>query len=140
MAGTVRPRLTAREGRRFAFTVGAAFLVLALLLWWRATRGHAPAPMAAYPLLGLGVLLFAAGAIVPTRLAPVQRAWMGLAHAISRITTPIFMAVVYFIVIAPIGLLMRAVGHNPLRRTAVDGSFWVVRSDSEQRTDIERQF
>jgi hypothetical protein len=65
---------------------------------------------------------------------------MGLAHAISRITTPIFMAVVYFMVLAPIGLAMRAVGYNAVSRRAVDGSFWVVRSSKEQRADIERQF
>ncbi len=66
---------------------------------------------------------------------------MGLAHAISRITTPIFMAVVYFMVLAPIGLLhARGWVTMPLSRRAVDGSFWVVRSSKEQRADIERQF
>ena len=50
------------------------------------------------------------------------------------------MAVVYFMVLAPIGLAMRAVGYNAVSRRAVDGSFWVVRSSKEQRADIERQF
>ena len=35
MAAGIPARLTAAEGRKFAFTVAAAFLVLAALLWWR---------------------------------------------------------------------------------------------------------
>lgn len=138
MAGSVRPRLTAAEGRRFAFTLAGAFLALGALLWWR-SRGTA-APYASYASLSLAATLLAAGALIPTRLSPVQRAWMALAHLISRVTTPIFMAVVYFGVITPISLVMRLVGHNPLRRPAPEGSFWVVRTVAEQRTDIERQF
>lgn len=139
MAGPVRPRLTAAEGRRFAFTVGGAFLLLGGLLWWR-TRAEPATPYAFRVLLLLATSLLAAGVLVPMHLGPVQRAWMGLAHALSRITTPIFMAVVYFMVLAPIGLAMRAVGYNALGRRAVHGSFWVVRGPKEQRSDIERQF
>lgn len=145
MAGTIRPRLSAGEGRRFAFTLAAAFAVLGAFLWWRHSAApffpSAPsAPSAPYALLLLSAVLFASGALIPTRLGPVQRAWMGLAHAISRITTPIFMAVIYFLVIAPMGLLLRVLGRNPLSRTAINGSFWVTRSPAEQRSDIERQF
>jgi len=139
MARTVRTRLTGAEGRRFAFTVGGTFLLLGGLLWWR-TRAAPAAPYVSCALLLLAASLLAAGALIPTHLGPVQRAWMGLAHAISRITTPIFMAMVYFMVLAPIGLAMRAVGYNAVSRRAVDGSFWVVRSSKEQRADIERQF
>lgn len=141
MAGTVRPRLTPGEGRRFAFTLGGAFLTLGALLWWRSRGSSAPyAAYAPYAPSLLAALLLAAGALIPTYLGPVQRAWMGLAHAISRVTTPVFMAVVYFMVLAPIGLVMRAGGYNAVRRRADNGSFWVLRAPNEQRGDIERQF
>ncbi len=97
-------------------------------------------PLRRYAPFIISGILLAAGALIPTRLGPVQRAWMGLAHAISRVTTPIFMAVIYFLVITPMGLLMRALGRNPLNRASVDGSFWVTRAPAEQRSDIERQF
>ena len=137
MAGTIPARLTPAEGRRFAFTLGGAFVALGALLWWRSASVP---PRSAYLLFLLAALLLASGALIPTRLGAVQRAWMGLAHVLSRITTPIFMAVVYFIVLTPIGLVLRAVGHNVVRRTGVEGSFWVVRTQQEQRSDIERQF
>jgi hypothetical protein len=81
-------RLTAGEGRRFAFTLAGAFGVLAAISWW---RGHARTSL----VLAILAALFAlAGLLVPSRLGPVQAAWMGAAHAISKVTTPIIMGIV----------------------------------------------
>jgi Saxitoxin biosynthesis operon protein SxtJ len=125
-------RLSAREGRKFAFTLAAAFGVLAGVTWW---RGGATAPMVLGTLAGLFAF---GGLIAPTRLGPVERAWMGLAHAISKVTTPIFMGVVYYLVITPVGIIRRAVGGNPLR--AHQGATgWVDRA-AEPRGDLTRQF
>ena len=125
-------RLTAAEGRKFAFTLAAAFGALAALLWWRERRTAAA-------VLGAVAVAFAlAGLLVPGSLGPVRRGWMGFAHAISRVTTPIFMGVVYFLVITPIGLVRRAVGGNPLRAHQA-GSGWVDRQGSPGG-DLTRQF
>jgi hypothetical protein len=129
--------LTATEGRRFAWTLAGAFAVIAVILWWRG--GAAPAMVAT----GLAILLFLAGAFIPSRLGPVERAWMGLAHAISRVTTPIFLAIVYFLVLTPAGFIRRNVGRSPLIRSAQGGSFWVERdrlSAEQRRRRLERQF
>jgi hypothetical protein len=102
--------------------VGTAFLVLGAIGWW---RGHEILPPV---LAGLGVVLWGAGLVAPTRLAPVNKAWMGLAHAISRVTTPVFMGIVYFIVLLPVGLLMRLMGRNPIRHRPANGSYWFSRN------------
>ena len=133
MAPAIPARLTPAEGRKFGFTVGAAFLVLAGLLWW---REKAAAPVFG----GIGILLTLAAILVPVHLGPVQRAWMGLAHFISKFTTPIFMGVVYFVVLTPIGLLKRAFGSNPMSNKAEGGSYWVVRGDDVTQRSMERQF
>jgi hypothetical protein len=125
-------RLTAPEGRKFAFTLAAAFGGLAALLWWRERRTVATA------LAGLAVALALAGLLLPGRLGPVHRIWMGFAHALSRVTTPIFMGVVYFLVITPVGLVRRAVGGNPLR--AQHGSSGWVDRQNTPRGDLTRQF
>ena len=128
-------RLSPGEGRRFAFPVGGAFLALAGLAWW---RGHPGA--AAVPAL-IGGLLLAAGLFAPGRLGPVYRAWMGFALILSRVTTPIFMGVVFFLVIAPIGIVMRIAGRNPLRRSERERSFWISRpSGPDRHSDMRRQF
>jgi hypothetical protein len=125
-------RLTASEGRKFAFTLATAFGALAALLWWRERRTVAA-------VLGVVAAAFAvAGVLLPGRLGPVHRGWMGLAHVISRVTTPIFMGVVYFLVITPVGVLRRALGGNPLR--AHQGSSGWVDRQASPRGDLTRQF
>jgi hypothetical protein len=135
VAAGVPARLTAAQGRRFGLTVGGAFLVLTAIAWW---RGHTLTP----PVLGtLGGLFVAGGLLVPTYMGPVERAWMRLAHAISKVTTPIFMGVVYFLVLTPIGLLMRLVGRHPLRHVEHEHSYWKPRpAGARQSADLRRQF
>ena len=129
MAEGIRTRLTAGEGRKFGLTVGIAFLVLAGLTWWRGK--HTTSTV----LQILGVLLIFAGLVLPTHLRPVQRTWMGLAHAISKVTTPIFLAVIYFIVITPAGFLLRLLGKKPLRAPRDTTTYWVTRGRKPRTAD-----
>lgn len=134
MAAAVSARLTPAEGRRFGLTLGGAFVVLGALLW---LRGRAAAPL----VMALGLALVAAALILPTRLGPVQRAWMAFGAAFSRITTPIFLGIVYFGAILPIGLLLRARGGNPLTRRRTPTTCWVPRPVRAQSpSHMERQF
>jgi hypothetical protein len=126
--------LTAKEGRAFAFPVGIAFLVLTGITWW---RGH---DLAMQIFGSLSGLLLVAGALVPSHLGPAYRAWMGLAHAISKVTTPIFMGVVYFVVLTPIGILRRMLGGDPMKHPAVEDSYWRTRPENKRRGDLNRQF
>jgi hypothetical protein len=133
LAAGVPARLTAAQGRKFALTVGLAFIALgALVYFWRHKE------LAGQILALLGVALIVAGLVAPTALTPVERAWMKLAHLLSRVTTPIFMGLVYFVVLTPIGLLMRLFGKNPLVVQRSGGGVWVTREAT--RGDIERQF
>jgi hypothetical protein len=135
LAHGIPARLTAAEGRRFGLTVGLAFLALAGLAWWRG-RVHTSAAFAP-----LGGLLVLAGLLVPTHLGPVYRAWMGLAHRMSQITTPVFLGIVFYLVLTPVGMLMRLFGGRPLPRPAKGATAWVPRApDARRRVDMERQF
>lgn len=135
MAAGVPARLTAAQGRRFGLTVGGAFLVLSGVAWWRGS------PTTFTVLATLGGVLAAAGLIVPTHLGPVERGWMKLAHLISKVTTPIFMGVVYFLVITPVSALMRLVGRNALRHPEHDGTFFHARAEGARKSaDLRRQF
>jgi hypothetical protein len=115
---------TASQGRKFGVTVGLAFAVLATISWW---RGH---HYPVYVLGALGGLLVLAGLSIPRRLGPVERAWMQLAVLISKVTTPVFMGVVYFLVLLPVGLVMRAFGRNAVRHQPVNDSYWAPRTDA----------
>ena len=90
-------------------------------------------------MLVVGGLLVLAGLLVPGRLGPVYRAWMAGATAMSKVTTPIFMGVVYFLVLTPIGLVKQISTGRALRRVGAP-SYWVHRPEGARRGDLERQF
>ena len=131
MAGTVPAGLTRREGRRFGLQVGAAFALLAAVAHW---RGHA---RMGWLLAALAFGLLAGGIAAPAALGPVYRGWMRIAHAISRITTPIVLGIMYFLVITPIGLLLRATGQRPLSHDR-GTTAWTARI--HPGSDLKRQF
>jgi hypothetical protein len=135
VAERIRTRLTTSEGRRFGLTVGLAFAAFAGIAWWRA---H---PTVFTVLGSLGAVLILAGLLIPTMLGPVERAWMGLAHLISKVTTPIVMGLMYLLVITPVGFLRRRLGGNPLVHAPAERSYWRARPANARRTaSLSRQF
>lgn len=132
LAPRVPARLTPAEGRRFGLTLGLAWFALSALFAWRGT-GVAVGITAA-----LGTMLVAAGLIAPSALGPVQRTWMGLAHAISRVTTPIVMGLLYYAVFTPAGVLGRWFGHRPLEHRG--RSVWFDRPETARASRLDRQF
>ena len=135
LADGIPARLTPQEGRKFGLTVGIAFLVLGGISHW---RGHTVAPLV---LWSIGGLLTAGGLLIPGQLSGVHRAWMGLSHLLSKVTTPLFMGLVYFLVITPMGLLMRMFSRNPMVHRPDAAGYWVVRKpDPDQANSLTRQF
>jgi hypothetical protein len=57
----------------------------------------------------------------PCGTLPVFRAWMGAAKVLSKITTPIPLAVVYFLVLTPIALLRRLAGKGRISSPGGEG-------------------
>lgn len=134
MAGHVPAGLTGSD-RAFGLKVGAAFLVIAGISWW---RGHDWAPVV---LGSLGGMLVLGGLVAPRLLRPVHVAWFGFARVLSRFTTPIFMGIVYFVVLTPTALVSRLVGRRPLRQRADTSGYWVLRPvESRSRRDMHHQF
>ena len=124
----------AAQGRKFGFTVGTAFLVLAGITIW---RDKTTAAMVLGTLAGLLLL----GALaMPAQLLPVERAWMKMALAISKVTTPIFMGIVWFLVLTPTALIRRMMGKNQIARSASAPTYWVERPAGRRRGNLERQF
>lgn len=132
LANHIPARLTVNTGRRFGITVGTAFLVLGGLVRWRGFDTTSAV------LLVTGGALVLAGILIPKHLTPVERAWMKMGLAISRVTTPLLLGIVYFLVITPMGLIRRRVGHSPIVSKGTS-SRWVERDDSG-RSDLTRQF
>lgn len=135
MAKQISTRLARDEGRKFGLQVGAAFLVLAAIAWWRGRH------VTAQWMGGTGTGLVVGGIVAPRLLSPVFKAWMQLAHLLSKVTTPIFMGVIYYLILTPTGLLLRLMGRDPLRPRLVEGSLWSPRdAETAKPARMERQF
>jgi Saxitoxin biosynthesis operon protein SxtJ len=119
-----------REGRVFALTLAGGFLFLALLTYWR----HAP--RVAVTAAALAAISLLAAALIPGKLEPVQRVWMKIGEGIGYITTPIVMAIVYYLAVTPIAAVRR------LRRTRRQSiaSNWHRRPPLPAPERMEHQF
>lgn len=114
--------------RKFGLTVGGIFTVLAVLFVLR-HKHHVPY----YVSIVAGPTLLAGGLLWPRALAPVERGWSMLAHALGFINTRILLAFVFFVVLAPIALIMRVIGKDPLerRRDRSRPTYWRTREPAE---------
>ena len=117
-----------RKLRKFGFTVGGVFTALAVIFILR-HKHHVPY----YVSIVAGPSLLAGALLWPRALAPVERGWSMLAHALGWINTRILLAFVFFVVLAPIALFMRVIGKDPLerRRDRRRPTYWRTREPAE---------
>lgn len=117
-----------RKEREFGLIVGGVFVLLSL--WWL-YRGKFVS--AAHVLLPLGALLIIFGLLWPRVLVLPSRVWMLLAEGLSFVTTRIILALVFFLVVTPIGVVKRLTGWDPLsRRGARSDSYWKPYSERQR--------
>jgi len=89
------------------------------------------------------VVLAAFTLIRPSLLTPFNRAWMWLGEQLHRIVSPIVLGVMYGVMIAPVGLIMRLVGRDSLRLKPVpwEESHWLARESTVYSSDrFKNQF
>lgn len=101
---------TTKELRQFGLLVGCVFAVIGL--WPVVFRSESPRPWA----MLLGSLLIVLGALVPQSLKQVHDGWMKLGHVLGSINTRILLGLVYYLLITPMGLVMRLMGKDPMHR------------------------
>ncbi|MBT4936735.1 hypothetical protein HON22_02355 [Candidatus Peregrinibacteria bacterium] len=73
-------------------------------------------------------------------LATIKSYWLKFAHTLGFINTKILLTLVFFLVITPIGLIMRLFGKDFLRKKMNKKihSYWIQRE--EQPNDMRFQF
>jgi len=109
----------ANPDRSFGWTVGGVFAVLGGVLLWRQRNAGAVL------FLSLGGVLLLLAAAAPALLAGPHRAWLVFARALGRINSAVFLFLTFFLVLSPLGLLLRLFGRDELRRRGpAPGSTW----------------
>lgn len=110
------------SNRSFGIVFAAVFAIVGL---WPLMAGSAPRLWA----LGCAAAMLAIALIAPGWLAMPNRAWTRLGRLLGRILNPVVIAILFYVVIAPFGILMRLVRRDPLRlrfdRDAA--SYWIDR-------------
>ena len=72
-------------------------------------------------------------------LTPLNSIWIKFGELLGRIVAPIIMAIIYFIIITPIGLFMRLIGKDLLKlKFFKNKSYWIQRDKNIGPTN--RQF
>jgi hypothetical protein len=125
----------ASSARTFGLLCGTLFLLFALK---SNARGGRLWPW----LLGMGSAVLLVAAARPTALAPLNRMWMALGQLLNRVVSPIILALLFFGVVWPVGLLMRLTGNDALRlkrNAGAKDSCWIAR-DPLANDHFTRQF
>ena len=134
--------------------LGAVFLAAAILLFalsaWKARAGHWPgqtwswqiwswqiwswqiAVAAVFAVLGLACVGLG------EKARRIHLAWSALGEALGRIVSPVVLAVLYFLVVTPFGLLSRLRHRDPLglKPDPKAATYW--REPAIKRTDCAR--
>jgi len=80
-------------------------------------------------LLGTAFAFLIATLAAPGLLTPLNRIWSAFGRRLHSIVSPVILAILFYGVITPIGLLSRLFGHDPLRRRIDPAapSYWIDR-------------
>jgi hypothetical protein len=122
--------------RRFGWLFsGFVAGLFGLLVPWLA---DSPSPL--WPLwLSGGV--FTLATIVPATLKPLYRVWMAFGAIAGWINTRIILGLIFYLVVAPLGLLMRILHKDPMsRRFQPKAKSYRVTSEIQDPSHMEKPF
>jgi hypothetical protein len=100
-----------QELRNFGVILGAFVAVLfGLFLPWLLAHS-----IPLWPWI-VSAILSSTALIQPSLLAPVYKGWMSVGQVLGWINTRIILAVIFYVLLFPIGLLIRLFGKDPMER------------------------
>lgn len=124
------------DWKKFGITMGIILAAIGLFLFWKKNIyfEYCFFPAAAFLFLGL---------ILPSILKPVYKAWMTLSVVMGFIMTKVIMIIIFYLIVAPIGLIARVTGKKfldmKINRNAK--SYWIARETvAKVKADYEKQF
>ena len=64
--------------------------------------------------------------LTPRALTPAYRPWMRLAEGLGWVNTRILLVLIFYLVVSPIGLVLRLFRRSPIAANEQNGSFWAA--------------
>jgi Saxitoxin biosynthesis operon protein SxtJ len=107
-------------------SVGLVFAVFFAVVWAYPSIFGAGGPL--WALIASAAFLLVA-LVAPALLGPLNRLWTRFGLVVHKIVSPIVLGIMFFLVVTPTGLIMRALGKDPLRlkRDPQSASYWIER-------------
>lgn len=106
----------ATELRKFAWSLVIGFpsiaLIFFLVAWLRG--GHLPEPGGSLELAGGGVVAGLVSMAAPALARPLYLVWYAVAACIGLVVSNLLFVAIYYVMFAPIGLVARVFGRDPL--------------------------
>ena len=118
---------------------GFVFTVFWMVLGLSPLRHHGPVRLWA---MLLSAVFLALTMMRSSLLGPMNRIWTGLGELLARVMNPIVTAVLFFGVITPAAVILRAVGKDLLKLRFVrqSSTYWIEREQQVERDSMSRQF
>ena len=111
------------------------FIVFLLISFWPIMDGQA---LRVWSLV-VSLIFLILGILNSKILTPINLAWIKLGEILGRFIAPIIMAVIYFLIVTPIGLFMRIIGKDLLNiKFSQNSSYWIKRE--KKLGPMKRQF
>ena len=123
---------------KFAVTIAGALAGLGILIFLFGRH-----PQRAFLLWVVGVLFLITGFVKPLLLKGIHTVWMAFAFALGWVMSRVILTILFFLVITPMGLLMRLFGKDPMNReiTSDASTYWIKREKKPiDPSQYERQF
>jgi len=121
--------------RKFGVTMAIAFSIITLLILWK--HRHS---IVSTSIISFAFLFFAIAA--PGILRWAYIVWMRFAFILGWINTRIILVAMFYLVLTPIGIVMKLFGVDLLQRKRDNrATYWLKREDSPfNAADYQRQF
>ena len=119
---TEKQKAGKRELRNFGLLFAALGVLAGAYMVWKGYRS-------AWIPLGLAGVFLLTGLSLPRALGPFYRSWMRFAAMLAWLNTRLLLSIFFFLVMMPIGLVMRLFGKDLLNKR-IDrsaASYWIKR-------------
>ncbi len=132
------PELDNNGLRQFGVILGCILVcVFGFLLPWK-WQWHA---LPNWYFIGAGVIIAAWALIDAGSMRGLYRAWMSIVMPIGSIVNAVILSVVFFLVITPMGLILRIMGKDPMRRSLHPSAIsYRIKSKVSARDHMERMY
>ena len=111
------------------------FIVFLLISVWPIMDGQAVRVWS----LVISLIFLILGILNSKILTPLNLAWIKFGEILGRFIAPVVMAVIYFLIVTPIGLFMRIIGKDLLNlKFSQNSSYWIKRE--KNLGPMKRQF